>query len=381
MRVTLRHVAAAVSVIGIAACSDKNTLESTIPNGDGKLSVVLSVHADTIPQSLSKFITARVTDQTGALKLVPVEWKTSDASVASVSGGTITGVGAGTAMIIASAGGGADSASIVVTPKEYTLDVQPSAAVVALGDTINFKATIRSNTGDVIAVNNLTWSSSDTVAARFVNGGSLVTTGEGELSVSAEAVYGRGTGNVKVFRTPVASVTISPGTANVYVGAKVELDVTLRDQQGRLADGTVTFGSSNYSKATVNQDGIVTGIASGTVVITATSGTKTGSATINVLGTPTRSPSAWKCRPRQHHSTRRATNLPIEPSRTRAQIPPLLRSLQREWSRASAVDPRLSVPSSTGSLRRSASVSAAVEPQRSRFHRKRHQSVWGCNRS
>ncbi len=286
MRVTLRHVAAAVSVIGIAACSDTNTLESTTPNGAGKLSVVLSVQADTIPESLSKSITARVTNQAGALQLVPVEWKTSDASVASVSVGTITGVSAGTAMIIASAGGGADSATIVVTPREYTLDVQPSAAVVALGDTINFKATIRSNTGAVVPVNNLTWSSSDTVAARFVNGGSLVTTGEGELSVSAEAVSGRGIGNVKVFRTPVASVTISPSTANVYVGAKVELDVTLRDQQGRLADGIVTFGSSDYSKATVNQNGTVTGVASGTVVITATSGSRTGSATINVLGTP-----------------------------------------------------------------------------------------------
>jgi len=286
MHVTLRHVAAAVSVIGIAACSDNSTLESTSPPGEEKLSVVLSVHTDTIPESLSKSITARVTDESGALKMVPVEWKTSDASVASVSFGTITGVGPGTAMIIASAGGSADTASIVVTPREYTLDVQPSGAVVALGDTVNFKATIRSTSGEVIALNDLTWTSSNTAAARFVNGGSLVTTAEGELSVSAETVNGRGTGNVKVFRTPVASVTISPGTANVYVGAKVELSVTLRDQQGRLANGTVTFGSSDYSKATVNQDGFVTGIAPGTVVITATSGTKTGSATVNVLGTP-----------------------------------------------------------------------------------------------
>jgi uncharacterized protein YjdB len=286
MRGTFRHVAAAVSIIGIAACSDNSTLESTSPPGEEKLSVVLSVHTDTIPESSSTLITARVTNQTGALKLVPVDWRTSDASVASVSAGTITGVTPGSAMIIASAGGGADSALIVVTRREYLLDVQPSAAVVALGDTIYFKATVRSNSGEVVSVNNLTWSSSDTAAARFVNGGSLVTRGEGELLVSAETMYGRGTGSVKVFRTPVSSVTISPTTANVYVGAKVALAVTLRDQQGRLVEGGVTFGSSDYSKATVNQDGVVTGVASGTVIITATSGSKTGSATINVLGTP-----------------------------------------------------------------------------------------------
>ena len=282
---TLRQLAA-VTVLGIAACSDNSSPEATSPNEDTRLSVALSVETDTITVSLSKTISARVTDQTGALTLAPVTWKSSDASVASVSAGTITGVSAGTAMIIASAGSGADSALIVVTPKEFMLDVQPSAAIVAVGDTINFKATLRSNTGDIVVVNNLTWRSSDTSAARFVSGGSLVGKDEGELLVSAESVNGRGEGSVKVFRTPVASVTITPGTANVTKGEQLQLIVSLRDQQGRLTEDNVTFGSSDYSKATVNQDGLVKGLAAGTVVITATSGRKTGSATINVLGTP-----------------------------------------------------------------------------------------------
>ena len=284
---TIRQIAAVtVTVLGIAACTDNSTPDSTSPNNDERLSVVLSVVTDTIPESLSKAITARVTDQAGVLKLVPVTWKSSDASVASVSAGTVTGVSAGTAMIIASVGSGADSATIIVTPKEYTLDVQPSAAAVAVGDTINFRATLRSNTGDHITLNNLTWTSSDTLAARFVSGSSLVGKSEGEVLIAAETVNGRGEGSVKVFRTPVSSVTISPSTANVTKGQQLQLTVTLRDQQGRLTVDNVTFGSSDYGKATVNQDGIVKGLATGTVVITATSGRKTGSATINVLGTP-----------------------------------------------------------------------------------------------
>jgi uncharacterized protein YjdB len=283
----LRHIAAvAVTVLGFIACSDSSSPESTSPNAESKLFVTLSVQSDTIAETHSTSISARVTDQTGFVKAVPVQWKSSDASVASVIAGTVTGVSAGSAMIIAFAGSAADTALIVVTPREYVLDVQPSAAIVAVGDTIGFQATVRTKDGDLVSVTNLAWSSSDTVAARFVNGSSLVGTSEGELSVNAETAYGRGTGSVKVFRTPVASVTITPGTANVYKGAQIELDVTLRDQQGRLTEGTVTFGSSDYSKATVNQDGVVTGIGSGSVVITATSGTKTGSATVNVLGTP-----------------------------------------------------------------------------------------------
>ena len=289
MRCTrLRHLAAAVISAGtVAACSDNSTPQATSPNEESKLVVTLSVHADTIPQSLSKTISARVTDQTGLLKLAPITWTSSNAAVASVSAGTITGVSAGNAMIIAVAGSGADTALIVVTAKEYLLDVQPSAASVAVGDTIKFKATLRSNTGDIIAINDLIWKSSDTSAARFVGGGnSLVGKDEGELQVSAETVNGRGTGNVKVFRTPVASVTISPSTANVTKGEQLQLSVTLRDQQGRITEDDITFGSSDYTKATVNQDGVVKGLLAGTVVVTATSGTKTGSATINVLGTP-----------------------------------------------------------------------------------------------
>ena len=285
MRPTL-IAAVALTIFGIAACSDTDSQGSTSPSVESKLEVVLSVDADTILESTTSRLSARVTDQTGALKLAAVTWTSTNPAVASVSTGVVTGIRPGTAMIIASAGTGADSALILVTPNEAVLDVHPSAAIVALGDTIRFVATTRDDNGNSVSVNQLQWSSSDTVAARFIGGGMLVARAEGELSVSAASADRRGTGSVKVFRAPVASVTIAPSTANVYQGEKLALEVTLRDQPGRLVEGDVNFGSSDYSKATVNQDGIVTGISPGSVIITATSGTKTGSATITVLGAP-----------------------------------------------------------------------------------------------
>jgi uncharacterized protein YjdB len=287
MRTTTLHVAAAVTILTVAiACRDYDSVGSISPTGEPKLYVSLSVDTDTVLAGTSKPITARVTDQTGQALLVPVSWSTSDPAIASVNRGQIIGVSAGVATLIASAGSAADSALIVVTPLEQVLDVQPSAAIVALGDTISFSATTRDRNGNVVPVTQATWSSSDTVAATFVNGGSLIARHEGELSVSAQSQFRQGTGTVRVFKSPVASVTISPSSANVYKGARLELSVVLRDQLGRLTEGNVIFGSSDYSKATVNQDGIVTGIAPGSVVITATSERKTGSATVTVLGTP-----------------------------------------------------------------------------------------------
>lgn len=292
MSTTLRHIAAAaVTIFGIAACSYSDSGGSTSPPSESKTYVVLSVHTDSVRATTSKQISARVTDQTGLLKLVPVSWKSSDPSVAMVSEGIVTGIAPGTALVVASAGDGADTARIVVTPDGPILDVQPSAATVAVGDTIAFIATLRETNGDIVPANGVTWISSDTVAAKFVKGGTLVARTEGELSISAEAQSLRGSSSVRVFRPPVASVTISPVFANVYKGAQLDLDVTLRDQQGRVVEGPVSFGSSNYSRATVTNDGVVTGLAAGSVVITATSGSKTGSAAITVLSAPAASAS------------------------------------------------------------------------------------------
>ena len=286
MRLTLRHVLAAVTFT-LAACSgNEPTPAAPGPSTDPKLTLSLSAHVDTIPESTTKAFTARVTDQTGFLKSVPVTWASTDPNVASVTGGQVTGVTPGAAWVVASVTGARDSVRIIVIQNELTLDVQPSAAAVALGDTVNFIATLRTRSGDILSVNNFTWVSSDTSAAQFFNGGSLKAKREGELLVSATAMNRRGEGTVKIFTTPVASVSITPSTANVYRGETIELKALPLGQNGRLTGAEVTWGSSDNTKATVDQNGVVSGIGTGTVVITATAETKTASATITVLSPP-----------------------------------------------------------------------------------------------
>ena len=55
---------------------------------------------------------------------------------------------------------------------------------------------------------------------------------------------------VYVYRSPVASVTITPGTASVDKGETLELKATLRDQSGRIVKDHITWGSSDFSKVT-----------------------------------------------------------------------------------------------------------------------------------
>lgn len=282
---TLRNLLLGATAV-VAACSgdDATPVEST--PAAPRLIVVLSSQVDTVPEATSKPLIARVTDLSGVLKSAPITWHSSNPAVASVAAGMVTGVAVGTTDVIASIGTAADTARIVVTQNDLSLDVQPAAAAVVLGDTLQFTATVRTRSGDIVAVNRFTWTSSDTNAASILSPGNVQTKKEGDVAISAEALARRGWSALKIFRSPVAYVSLSPSTANVYVDDELELDVTLRDLWGRVVDANVSWGSSNYLKASVDQEGVVIGKSAGTVVITATAGSKTGSATINVLNRP-----------------------------------------------------------------------------------------------
>ena len=83
----------------------------------------------------------------------------------------------------------------------------------------------------------------------------------------------------------VTSVTVSPATANVSAGQKVQLSAVV--QTTEFAPQSVTWSVTSGDSVTVNQSGLVTigSGASGEVVITATSTydhEKTGSATLTV---------------------------------------------------------------------------------------------------
>jgi predicted secreted protein len=82
---------------------------------------------------------------------------------------------------------------------------------------------------------------------------------------------------------PVTSVTVSPVTATVAVGLTTNL---LSHIFPNAAVQAVTWSSATPAKATVNSSGIVTGVAAGTSIITATSvsdPTKSASSTVTVV--------------------------------------------------------------------------------------------------
>src|SRR6266550_4324908 len=82
---------------------------------------------------------------------------------------------------------------------------------------------------------------------------------------------------------PVASVAVAPATASVPVGQTVQFTATPRDSIGNaLIARVVTWASSAPAVASVDINGMVTGVAAGPATITATSEGKGGTATVSV---------------------------------------------------------------------------------------------------
>jgi uncharacterized protein YjdB len=92
---------------------------------------------------------------------------------------------------------------------------------------------------------------------------------------------------VDVSAVPVASVSVSPASANLTTGQTVPLTATPRDSSGNPLSGrVVTWSTNGAAVATVNSNGLVMGVAAGSATITATSEGQSGTAAVSVTLAP-----------------------------------------------------------------------------------------------
>ncbi len=177
-------------------------------------------------------------------------------------------------------------AKIVPTVPVASVTVSPATASLTVGQTVQLTATPKDANGNPLTGRTVTWSSSDNTIAT-VNGGGLVTGvgAGGPVTITATSERQSGTATVNVTVAPVASVTVAPSSANIAITGTVQLTATPKDANGNPLTGrAISWSSSDNTIATVNGSGLVTGVAAGSVTITATSEGKSGTASITVAG-------------------------------------------------------------------------------------------------
>jgi uncharacterized protein YjdB len=220
---------------------------------------------------------------------VTPSWSSSDPTVATVNAGTVKGIKAGAALIVATANGISDTSTATIsstTMQVVAVEITPDTASVIVGQSLTLTATAIASDSSTVAGQSTTWSSSNTSIATVTSTGSVKGVAPGKASVTAVSGGVSSTAAVSVSSAPavpVASVAVTPGTASITVGHTTQLSATTLDSGGATLTGrSMTWASSDPSVATVSATGLVTGVGAGTATVTATSEGQVGTSTITV---------------------------------------------------------------------------------------------------
>lgn len=296
-------VTSAGVVTGAAAGSATITATSEGKSGTAKVTVdpvpagtvVVSPSAASVVVGDTTRLTATVKDANGNAVTNPaVTWSTSNASIATVSAsGLVTGLDTGQVTITATSNGGSGTATVTVAPVPVgSVVVQPPAASVSAGSTVQLTATVKDTSGTIVTGRTVAWSTSNALVATVSQSGVVTGVLPGSATITATSETKSGTAAITVSLAPVATVSVSPDSTAVAQGQSAQFSATTKDALGNTLTGrSIAWSSSNTSVATVDTSGKATAVARGTpdtsvVTITATSEGKSGSAKLVVNPVP-----------------------------------------------------------------------------------------------
>ncbi len=222
-----------------------------------------------------------------------LQWSSSLTTVASVTQlGVVTAVAPGTATITATTTNGViGTATVLVAAVPASVTLAPLATTLNVGATQTLTPTVRDATQVPITPTPvLTWTTSAATVATVSQAGVVTAVAPGTASITAQTANGfRGTATFSVLGVP-ASLTLSPLSATLGVGATQAFTALVRDATGLdiTTSSPVTWTSGNTSVATVSTTGVVTAVANGATTInvqTANNVTASAPVTVGTTGT------------------------------------------------------------------------------------------------
>jgi uncharacterized protein YjdB len=223
-----------------------------------------------------------------------VTWSSSNTAVATVANGTVTGKATGTATITVrtedgdhttacsvTITGGSGGGNVAVTG----VSLNKTSASIAVGGTETLSATVAPSN----ATNkNVTWSSNNTSVATVSSNGTVSGIAAGNARITVTTANGGKTATCDITITrgssigDVTGVSIDKPTLYLAVGTTAKLTETV--SPANATNKAVKWSSANINRATVSENGIVTGKSAGDTIITVTTddGGYTATCTVTV---------------------------------------------------------------------------------------------------
>jgi hypothetical protein len=173
-----------------------------------------------------------------------------------------------------------------VTTTIASIDVSPTAATIDAGAKQQFTAKAYDASNNEIPGVIFFWESSNTAVATIDQTGlaTSLSAGTTEIRATARGVQSApATLTVRAVERVLTSITVMPNPATIPVGGTQQFTAQGFDQFGnQIAALTFTWESTSTNVATIDQNGLATGVGQGQTTIRATSQSVTGTATLNV---------------------------------------------------------------------------------------------------
>jgi len=224
-----------------------------------------------------------------------VTWSSASTAVATISNttgsnGLATAVAAGSTVISATSGTISGSTTLTVTSATLvSIQVDPTNPSIAPGTTRQFIATgIFSDHTNQDITASVTWSSSSTAVATISNtagsNGLATAVAAGSTVISATSGTISGSTTLTVTTATLVSIQVAPANPSIALNTTGHFTATgiYSDNSHPDITASVIWSSSSTTVATVDSNGLATGVAVGSTVISATLGTIAGSTTLTV---------------------------------------------------------------------------------------------------
>jgi trimeric autotransporter adhesin len=251
--------------------------------------VVTPPHVDAVPGGRAQFTAIAYDAAQNPLSGRAITWSTSNVAVATVDlTGAMTAVGQGSANITATSEGKSAVATVSVSQAAVaTVTVTPTPLSMSVGQTTQLTAALKDAAGNALNGRAVTWTSSNAGVATVSATGMVTGVAAGAATITAASEGKSGTAAVTISNVAVGSVVVQPQNPTIMQGTNVQLSATVRDVNGVVVtDRVVTWSTSSAPVAVVSASGVVTGVGSGAVTITATSEGKLGTSSVTVLAVP-----------------------------------------------------------------------------------------------
>lgn len=183
----------------------------------------------------------------------------------------------------------------VAVPVLTSISLSPASASIVAGETRQFTATALDQFGVALSPQPaISWSSSDSSKATVNQSGLAIGVAVGSATITASSGSVSKSASLTITAIPpvpvLTSITVTPSSASVLVGATQQFTAMALDQFGVALSPqpAVTWSTGDASKASVNASGLATGVAVGSVTITASSGSVSKAVNLTVAAAPIR---------------------------------------------------------------------------------------------